>query len=61
MVAESTKIIESRMSDDQQIYLHRILYIIKSIAVRETLWNPLFSEEREKVDCAENGAYMHHH
>jgi hypothetical protein len=27
MVAKSTKIIESRISDDQQIYLHRTLYI----------------------------------
>jgi len=26
--------------------------------MRETLWNPFFSKEREKVDCIENRAYV---
>jgi hypothetical protein len=43
----------------KSIYIELCIFI-KSIAVRETLWNPFFSEEREKVDCTENRAYMHH-
>jgi len=43
----------------KSIYIELCIFI-KSIAVRETLWNPFFSKKREKVDYAENRAYVYH-
>ena len=47
------------MMISKSIYME-ICILIKGITVRETLRNPFFSEEREKVDYVENRAYRHH-
>ena len=58
MVAESTKIIESRMSDDQQIYLHRTLYIYQEYCCERNPVKPtLFRRKGEGGLCRKWSLY----